>query len=75
VDQSGAMISEDVAAKGYALLCVAQPTSDCKFQTIPEVRAPGAVAGSATMAVRLLLVMFACPLFLVRCGRRRRILT
>lgn len=38
VDQSGAMISEDVAAKGYALLCVAQPMSDCKFQTIPEVR-------------------------------------
>jgi len=37
VDQSGAMISEDVAEKGYALLCVAQPTQDCKITTISEV--------------------------------------
>ena len=37
VDQSGAMISEDVAEKGYALLCVAQPKEDCKIITITEV--------------------------------------
>ena len=37
VDQSGSMLSEDVAGKGYALLCVAQPTSDCKIITITEV--------------------------------------
>jgi hypothetical protein len=38
VDQSGSMLSEDVAAKGYALLCVAQPASDCRVTTITEVR-------------------------------------
>jgi len=38
VDQSGSMLSEDVAGKGYALLCVAQPLSDCKILTITEVR-------------------------------------
>jgi len=36
VDQSGGMISEDVADKGYALLCVAQPQEDCKIVTISE---------------------------------------
>ena len=41
VDQSGAMLSEDVAKKGYALLCVAQPTSDCKIVTITEVGGQG----------------------------------
>ncbi len=37
VDQSGSMLSEDVAEKGYALLCVAQPQSDCRVKTISEV--------------------------------------
>jgi hypothetical protein len=32
------MLSEDVAEKGYALLCVAIPQSDCKLTTISEVR-------------------------------------
>jgi len=36
VDQSGSMLSEDVAEKGYALLCVAQPSTDCKIVTITE---------------------------------------
>nr|AWK24089.1 chloroplast ferredoxin-4 [Chlamydomonas sp. UWO 241] len=36
VDQSGCMLSDDITEKGYALLCVAQPTSDCKIQTISE---------------------------------------
>lgn len=36
VDQSGSMLSEDVAEKGFALLCVARPMSDCKFKTIAE---------------------------------------
>ena len=38
VDQTGSMLSEDVSEKGYALLCVAQPLSDCKIATITEVR-------------------------------------
>ncbi len=32
------MLSDDVVEKGYALLCVAVPQSDCKVQTISEVR-------------------------------------
>ena len=31
------MLDEDVQEKGYALLCVAQPQSDCEVQTIEEV--------------------------------------
>ncbi len=38
VEQSGSMLSDDVAAKGYTLLCVATPTTDCKVMTISEVR-------------------------------------
>ena len=37
IDQSGAMLSKDVTAQGYALLCMAMPTSDCKIATILEV--------------------------------------
>lgn len=37
VDQSGAMLSDDVAEKGYALLCMAMPQSDCKIVTVNEV--------------------------------------
>jgi hypothetical protein len=32
------MLSEDVQEKGYALLCVSLPQSDCKIRIIPEVR-------------------------------------
>lgn len=38
VDQSGSMLSDDVAEKGYALLCMAVPQTDCKFMTVSEVR-------------------------------------
>ena len=31
------MLDEDVQEKGYALLCVAQPQSDCHVETIEEV--------------------------------------
>lgn len=39
VEASGSMLSDDVAEKGYTLLCVATPKSDCKITTISEVRA------------------------------------
>lgn len=32
------MLSDDVAEKGYTLLCVAVPKSDCQVKTISEVR-------------------------------------
>jgi ferredoxin len=38
VDQSGSMLSDDVAEKGYALLCMAMPQTDCKIVTVTEVR-------------------------------------
>lgn len=38
MDQTAGMLDEDVQEKGYALLCVAQPQSDCMVQTIEEVR-------------------------------------
>ncbi|PSR92732.1 Ferredoxin-1 like [Actinidia chinensis var. chinensis] len=36
VDQSEGMLSDDVVERGYALLCVSYPRSDCRIQTIPE---------------------------------------
>ena len=36
VDQSEGMLSDDVVERGYALLCVAYPSSDCHIRTIPE---------------------------------------
>lgn len=36
VDQSGGMLSDDVVERGYALMCVAYPESNCTIRTIPE---------------------------------------
>jgi ferredoxin len=36
VDQSGAMLSDDVVDKGYALLCVSVPQTDVQIRTISE---------------------------------------
>ncbi|XP_020085854.1 uncharacterized protein LOC109708493 [Ananas comosus] len=36
VDQSEGMLSDDVVARGYALLCASYPRSDCRIRTIPE---------------------------------------
>ncbi|KAL7210204.1 hypothetical protein ACSBR1_031714 [Camellia fascicularis] len=36
VDQSEGMLSDDVVERGYALLCVSYPRSDCQIRTIPE---------------------------------------
>ncbi|CAJ1925620.1 unnamed protein product [Sphenostylis stenocarpa] len=36
VDQSEGMLSDDVVDRGYALLCVSYPQSDCHIKVIPE---------------------------------------
>ncbi|PRQ38635.1 putative ferredoxin [2Fe-2S], plant, Beta-grasp domain-containing protein [Rosa chinensis] len=36
VDQSEGMLSDDVVERGYTLLCVSYPKSDCHIRTIPE---------------------------------------
>lgn len=36
VDQTAAMLSDDVRDKGYALMCVATPTTDCTVKEITE---------------------------------------
>jgi len=38
VDQSAGMLDEDAKGKGYALLCVSEPQSDCRIRVIDEVR-------------------------------------
>ena len=38
MDQSAGMLDDDVKEKGYALLCVSTPQSNCKIRTIEEVR-------------------------------------
>ena len=37
LDQSAGMLDESVKDKGYALLCVSEPTTDCKIRVIDEV--------------------------------------
>jgi len=37
VDQSAGMLDEDAKEKGYALLCVSEPQSDCRIRVIDEV--------------------------------------
>lgn len=39
VDQSAGMLDESAKEKGYALMCVAEPLSDCRIRVIEEVRA------------------------------------
>ncbi|KAL8486412.1 hypothetical protein ACS0TY_023197 [Phlomoides rotata] len=36
VDQSEGMLSDDVVERGYALMCVSYPRSDCHIKIIPE---------------------------------------
>jgi len=36
LDQSAGMLDESVKDKGYALLCVSEPKSDCKIRVIDE---------------------------------------
>jgi ferredoxin len=36
VDQPNSMLSEDVIEKGYALMCVSTPTSNCSVREITE---------------------------------------
>ncbi|KAK9073884.1 hypothetical protein SSX86_006478 [Deinandra increscens subsp. villosa] len=36
VDQSEGMLSDDVIERGYSLLCVSYPKSDCQIKIIPE---------------------------------------
>lgn len=36
IDQSAGMLDQEVKDKGYALLCVAEPRSDCVIRTIEE---------------------------------------
>lgn len=37
VDQSAGMLDEEAKEKGYTLLCVSEPQSDCKVAIIEEV--------------------------------------
>ncbi|KAK9908486.1 hypothetical protein WJX75_008579 [Coccomyxa subellipsoidea] len=36
VDQSAGMLDESAKEKGYALMCVAEPLSDCRIRVIEE---------------------------------------
>ncbi|EIE21718.1 hypothetical protein COCSUDRAFT_83506, partial [Coccomyxa subellipsoidea C-169] len=36
VDQSAGMLDETAKEKGYALMCVAEPQSDCRIKVIEE---------------------------------------
>jgi ferredoxin len=36
VDQSAGMLDDEVQEKGYALMCVASPLSDCTIKVIEE---------------------------------------
>ncbi|KAK1432342.1 hypothetical protein QVD17_09238 [Tagetes erecta] len=36
VDQTEGMLSDDVIERGYSLLCVSYPKSDCQIKIIPE---------------------------------------
>ena len=37
VDQTAGMLDEEAKEKGYALMCVAEPQSDCRIKVIDEV--------------------------------------
>jgi ferredoxin len=38
VDQSAGMLDDSAKEKGYALMCVAEPLTDCRIKVIEEVR-------------------------------------
>lgn len=40
VDQSAGMLDETAKEKGYALMCVAEPLTDCRIKVIEEVWSP-----------------------------------
>lgn len=37
VDQTAGMLDDEAKEKGYALMCVAEPQSDCRIKVIEEV--------------------------------------
>lgn len=37
VDQSAGMLDEEAKEKGYTLLCVSEPRTDCRIKVIEEV--------------------------------------
>ncbi len=38
VDQSAGMLDDTAKEKGYALMCVAEPLTNCRIRVIDEVR-------------------------------------
>ena len=49
VDQSAGMLDEEIKEKGYALLCVSEPRSNCKIKVIDEVCSSAMRNGSALL--------------------------
>ena len=48
VDQSAGMLDDTAKDKGYVLLCVSEPQSDCKVAVIEEVCNSLCIAASAS---------------------------
>ncbi|GAB2279365.1 Ferulic acid decarboxylase 1, partial [Dionaea muscipula] len=65
VDRSEGMLSDDVADKGYALLCASYPRSDCWVRTIPEeelLQLPAVPAPPAKSAEKKIRFFFFFPI-------------